>query len=99
MSTSKQPLKRGPKKGVAVRLTTEMPQHHLDICDRFRLARKEAGVTQYEWSKELSLTESYIKAIEARTFTPNIFAIKQLRKKGYTYDWILDGTGKKKIIE
>ena len=98
MTDKKDAPRRGPKKGVAVRLTTTMPVHHFDICDRFKLARAEMKMTQYEFSKALNLTESYVKAIETRVFTPNIFAMKQLRAKGYSYDWILEGKGEKKVI-
>ena len=77
---------------------TKMQQYYLDICDRFLLARMEQKMTQSEWARTLDITESYVKSIELRRFTPTLFAIKALKKKfGYCYDWIVDGEGPKKI--
>lgn len=77
---------------------TTMQQYYLDICDRFLLARMENKFVQSEWAKSLRLTESYVKAIELRRFTPNLFAIKELHHKfGYSYQWIIDGVGEKKV--
>ena len=83
--------KAAPKRGKAA---TQMPQHHLDICDRFRLIREMYdGSTQAGFAKKLNVTLSYIKRIEVRDFTPNIYAIKQLSSVfNISYDWILDGT-------
>ena len=75
---------------------TQMPQHHLDICDRFRLVRLERMETQLGFAELLGLTVSYVKMIEGRRVTPNIYAIKRLHKVcGKSYDWILDGEGRK----
>jgi ribosome-binding protein aMBF1 (putative translation factor) len=76
---------------------SEMPMSHLDICDRFKLVRLESALTQKEFAEKLTLTESYIKQIEVRSFTPNIFALKQIRKHfGVNYAWLLDGAGPRK---
>lgn len=76
---------------------SDMPMAHLDICDRIKLLRLEAKVTQAEFAKMLSLTESYIKQIEVRNFTPNIYTLKQIhRVTGARYDWLIDGIGPKK---
>jgi ribosome-binding protein aMBF1 (putative translation factor) len=76
---------------------SEMPMAHLDICDRFKLVRLESGLTQKEFAEKLTLTESYIKQIEIRSFTPNIFALKQLHRHfKVNYTWLLDGEGPRK---
>ena len=71
-----------------------IPQSHLDICDRFKLIRLQNKLTQKDFGEKTGLNISYIKNIEVRNFTPNLFAIKQLRKEfNVNYDWLLDGTG------
>ena len=82
--------KAAPKRGKAA---TQMPQYHLDICDRFKQIRTEYdGSTQAVFAKKMELTVSYIKRIEVRDFTPSIFAIKQLSTLfNVSYDWILEG--------
>lgn len=86
----------GTLKGKSRLSMTTMPQHHLDICDRFRLVRLEKGYTQTEFAEKLGLTLSYVKMVEVRSVTPNLYAIKQMRAVfGCSYDWILDGKGKK----
>lgn len=82
--------KRG-KKG------SDMPMAHLDICDRIKLLRLESKLTQAEFAEKLDLTLSYIKQIEIRSFTPNIYTLKQIHKvTGAKYDWLIDGRGPKK---
>ena len=73
---------------------TKMPQHHLDICDRFKTVRLESNMTQAEFAQVLDLNLSYVKMIETQKVTPNIYAIKQLHavfRRGY--NWIIDGEG------
>jgi len=50
--------------------------------------------TQLEFAKVVGLTLSYVKMVEGRRFTPNIYAIKQVHVVcGVSYDWLLDGVG------
>jgi transcriptional regulator with XRE-family HTH domain len=73
-----------------------MPAQHLEICDRFRLCRLEAKLTQQDFATALGLTISYIKMVETRKLSPNLFSIQQLAKvTSRSYEWIIDGTGKK----
>jgi transcriptional regulator with XRE-family HTH domain len=76
---------------------SQMPMAHLDICDRIKLLRLESKLTQREFAEKIGATESYIKQVETRTFTPNIYFLKQIRKvTGVSYDWLIDGHGPKK---
>lgn len=82
---------------VSRRSLSAMPKHYFEICDRFKLVRLEEKLTQEDFAKAIGLTESYIKALENRNSSPNIFSIQQLHKHfGRNYDWIIDGKGKKK---
>jgi transcriptional regulator with XRE-family HTH domain len=77
---------------VSRRSMTKMVDRHLDICDRFKLCRLEGKMTQVEMAEVLGVTKSYIKMVEGRKLTPNLYAIKAMRRRlGRTYDWIIDG--------
>lgn len=59
------------------------------ICERFKIIRQQAGLTQVEFGKTLGLDAPYIKGVEQGRFAPSHPVIANLAK---TYkrsiDWI-----------
>lgn len=85
--------------GYSRRGLSTMPKYHYEICDRFRLCRLEECMTIKEFSEVMGLTISYVKNLEAKAYTPNIYAIMQMHKVfGCSYEWILEGKGRRKVI-
>ena len=86
-----------PPKGKSPRSLTKMETSHLDICDRFRMVRLELKLTAEQMAERLGLTTSYVKSVENRYFTPNLFALKAMHREfGYSYEWLIEGKGRQK---
>lgn len=74
------------------RSLSTMPTAFPAINKRFKQTRKDAGMTQQVFADELGIGLSTVKAIETNIVVPNIYIIKQWKKKfKKSYDWIIDG--------
>lgn len=80
--------------GASNRSKTKMPgvSSYYDINRRFRVTRKEAGLTQEEMAEELRITIDLVKQIETCRVVPNIYVLRRWRSVfRRSYDWIMEG--------